>query len=82
MPLPKYVSHKEVEAAKIKAIDTAGNITLFSFEGEDVPQIAVGAEELLHRPVPEVGMYLMIYNDGYVSFSPAEAFESGYTLKA
>lgn len=30
-----------------------------------------------HNPV--VGGYLVLYDDGYCSFSPAEAFESGYT---
>lgn len=27
-----------------------------------------------------VGGYFVVYDDGYTSFSPAEAFESGYTL--
>lgn len=30
-----------------------------------------------HKPI--VGGYYVIYEDGYKSFSPAEAFESGYT---
>jgi hypothetical protein len=28
---------------------------------------------------PEVGGYFVQYEDGYLSFSPAAAFESGYT---
>ena len=28
---------------------------------------------------PQVGGYYVVYADGYKSFSPAEAFESGYT---
>lgn len=31
---------------------------------------------------PKVGGYWVQYEDGYESFSPAEAFESGYTLIA
>jgi hypothetical protein len=27
---------------------------------------------------PEVGGYYVVYKDGYRSFSPAEAFETGY----
>jgi hypothetical protein len=40
--------------------------------------IAVSLEFVTkHRPQP--GGYLVFYKDGYRSFSPAEAFESGYT---
>jgi hypothetical protein len=31
-----------------------------------------------HRP--QVGGYYVLYEDGYHSFSPAPAFESGYSL--
>lgn len=37
-------------------------------------------EQLLNRPEPEEGMYLVRYEDGYISFSPAKAFEDGYEL--
>ncbi len=30
-----------------------------------------------HRP--KVGGYYVVYKDGYKSFSPADAFEDGYT---
>jgi hypothetical protein len=30
-----------------------------------------------HKPVE--GGYFVVYEDGYKSFSPAEAFESGYS---
>lgn len=40
--------------------------------------IAVSLEFITkHRPT--VGGYLVFYKDGYRSFSPAEAFEDGYT---
>jgi hypothetical protein len=29
---------------------------------------------------PEVGGYYVVYEDGYKSYSPAEAFEGGYSL--
>ena len=29
---------------------------------------------------PQIGGYYVVYEDGYKSFSPAEVFESGYTL--
>ena len=44
----------------------------------NVGPIAVSLEFITkHRP--EVGGYLVFYKDGYRSFSPAEAFEDGYT---
>ncbi len=40
--------------------------------------IAVSTEYMLkHQPQP--GGYYVVYLDGYKSFSPAEAFEGGYT---
>jgi len=40
--------------------------------------IAVTAE-FIEKHQPHVGGYLVFYKDGYKSFSPAEAFEDGYT---
>ena len=37
-------------------------------------------EEWLDKHNPEVGGYYVVYEDGYKSFSPAKAFEEGYTL--
>jgi hypothetical protein len=34
----------------------------------------------LAKHEPQVGGYLVIYDDGYYSYSPAAAFEAGYTL--
>jgi hypothetical protein len=33
----------------------------------------------MEKHQPQVGGYYVIYEDGYVSFSPAAAFEDGYT---
>ena len=35
--------------------------------------------EYVAKHKPEVGGYYVVYEDGYKSFSPAGAFESGYT---
>ena len=35
--------------------------------------------EWLNKHTPEVGGYYVVYADGYRSFSPAKAFEGGYT---
>lgn len=81
-PLPLYKSHKKVRAAKIKEVYTAGpqnGETVISFEDESLEKHIYQKSELANRPEPKAGMYLVQYEDGYVSFSPPEAFESGYT---
>ena len=34
--------------------------------------------EYMRKHNPQVGGYYVLYKDGYTSFSPAEAFETGY----
>ena len=84
--MPRYKSHKEVWALKIKDIQ--------------VPTIAEGAEsdgslliipedsgygpvrvdqDYVRKHEPRRGGYYVVYKDGYKSWSPAEAFEEGYT---
>lgn len=33
-----------------------------------------------HKHQPQAGGYYVVYSDGYKSYSPAKAFEEGYTL--
>jgi hypothetical protein len=77
--MPKYVSHKEVWALQIKRIDRVGDAIKLAFVRSDlyVDKI-VTAEELAHKPIPEVGWYMVVYSDGYLSFSPPKQFEAGY----
>lgn len=75
-----YVSHKEVQAAKITAIHhITGNKVSFKFQFAET--ITVERVQLEHKPIPMVGWYYIIYPDGYFSFSPADQFEKGYTHK-
>lgn len=37
------------------------------------------SQEFIMKHRPEVGGYYVVYKDGYTSFSPAQAFEEGYT---
>lgn len=82
--LPKYVCHKEVHAAKIlEVIDPTqpGNETdgsrKLNVQGPYMP-IRVD-REYVQKHKPEAGGYYVVYADGYKSFSPAKAFEDGYT---
>lgn len=77
--LPQYQCHKKVRAAKITGFRQNGNV--------DMPDLLLGeiggTVSLLpdwhekHKPL--VGGYYVVYEDGYTSYSPAEAFEGGYT---
>jgi len=87
--MPKYQSHKQVWALKIKAIvfdselaketnrETDGSATITP-EEEGYAPFKVN-HEYVRKHNPQVGGYYVVYKDGYKSFSPAEAFEEGYT---
>lgn len=84
-PLPRWKSHKVVEAFKIREIrrktyiPTLGEI--FSLlGGDDSDPVSVDVLlEYISKHSPKPGGYYVRYEDGYKSFSPAAAFESGYT---
>ena len=80
--LPKYNSHKQVWALKIAGVGPINPGTdeaeLF-FTDKGFAPIRVDAV-FIEKHEPEIGGYYIVYKDGYQSFSPADAFESGYTL--
>jgi spore coat polysaccharide biosynthesis protein SpsF (cytidylyltransferase family) len=85
LELPRYRCHKEVWALKIKDMsrqdgpgDPADSPAILTFEEAGYDPIRVSADFMFkHGPKP--GGYLVVYEDGYRSFSPARAFEAGYT---
>jgi hypothetical protein len=77
--MPRYVSHKEVWALQIRSVTPVGDAIKLSFVlGDIYAERIVTAEELSHKPVPKIGWYMVVYKDGYLSFSPGEQFEEGY----
>jgi len=83
--LPKYQSHKKVWALKIKSIEIHKENS-----GEEGPGATITPEEDGYAPFevsndyirkhdPKPGGYYVVYEDGYKSWSPAKAFEEGYT---
>ena len=77
--MPKYVSHKEVWALKIEAVEV-GQYGRGWITPEDDGYGAFGvSKEYLEKHKPKPGGYYVVYADGYESFSPAKAFEEGYT---
>lgn len=77
--MPKYKCHKTVHALKIKEIlqneSPAPTQLLPVEEGYGPVDLPIG---FANRHNPEVGGYYVVYDDGYVSHSPAKAFEEGY----
>lgn len=80
-PMPQYESHKRVWALKIEKVheDEHGQGVALVFENKRFAMRAFTADQLKNRPRPEPGMYMVQYEDGYISFSPGKAFEEGYT---
>lgn len=82
--LPRWQCHKVVRAAKIVAIDDVPNSTNIRVSLKRGPDAETETTVMdggwFARHSPEVGGYLVVYSDSYTSFSPAAAFEEGYTL--
>ena len=87
-PLPAYISHKRVWALKIKEIhfdherrgpneETDGTAIIVPEEQRYAPIRLSAAYVRKHDP--KAGGYWVQYDGGYQSWSPAEAFEAGYT---
>ena len=83
MELPKYRCHKVVQAAKIVAMDynALTNGRFLALENGTAPRHIVAVDrDWIERHEPTEGGYYVLYEDGYASYSPAKAFEEGYTL--
>jgi hypothetical protein len=82
--MPQYQCHKKVWALKIKAIINSppdGEEGGAALEIEDYGYAPVTvSSEYITKHKPEAGGYYVVYDDGYKSFSPAKAFNDGYTL--
>lgn len=84
-PLPRYRCHKEVSALKISAaIPNPRGFELHFVDQSFVPFQVDAFWVAKHLPSDKgyghlVGGYAVWYDDGYLSWSPASAFEEGYT---
>lgn len=81
--MPRYKCHKEVWALRIAEIhpgrgDGGGPGATMVPSDVGYAPFSVG-EDYLSKHNPKEGGYYVVYSDGYKSFSPAAAFEEGYT---
>lgn len=77
--LPRYQCHKQVHALKIAGIQpvVGGSAIITPAEGSYAP-FTVDAD-YVSKHKPQQGGFYVVYDDGYKSYSPAQAFEEGYT---
>ncbi len=78
MNLPQYKAHKIVGAAKVVELITLGGRFDFRLKLETGEEVEFPQGKTDPDPV---GGYYVQYADGYTSWSPAKAFEEGYTLQ-
>jgi hypothetical protein len=82
-PLPRWKCHKEVRGAKIEEIrehgDAGATFILHRADTDELIELDLN-RAWIDRFKPHVGGYLVIYDDGYHSFSPGKQFEEGYRL--
>jgi len=83
--MPLYERHKRVHALKIAHVEHLRTDTTT----DENPIVRIHFVELgfapiemnlRGKPTPDVGWYYVVYEDGYKSFSPAKAFDEGYTF--
>lgn len=87
--MPLYKCHKQVRALKIEEVtlhDPEGSNPPLEFAGgfifpenKSYPPIPITAE-FWHKHKPQPDGYFIQYADGHTSYSPAKAFEEGYTV--
>jgi hypothetical protein len=77
--LPLYQCRKKVQALKIK------KIVLTEYGAKLIPEdinytTFLVNTKYIKKHSPQDGGYFVLYDDEYASFSPAKAFEDGYSL--
>lgn len=77
----KYVSHKTVDGGKILSVetDTTGGFRITYLDAQQQRAWVLVSWLWWDRHRPAADGYLVQYKDGYLSYSPAEAFEEGHT---
>lgn len=77
--LPQYQCHKKVSALKIAELrPVVGGSAILTPADAGYVRFEVD-QEYVAKHKPQVGGYYVVYEDGYRSYSPAKAFEEGYT---
>lgn len=78
--MPRYKCHKVVRAAKIVGVISRNDVGGWTLKLEGRRPAVTVTDAWYAKHAPLVGGYYVVYKGGYESFSPADAFEEGYTL--
>lgn len=73
--MQSFKCHKTVQAGKIISINPSAEAFDLLLDSDRV----MVPKAYMEKHSPEVGGYFVRYEDGYESYSPAQAFEAGYT---
>jgi hypothetical protein len=81
--MPRWQCHKIVHALQVEtilldAVDGLERHRVTFVDKRYAPLMIT--EDMFQKHKPGVGWYFVVYPDGYMSFSPAQSFEAGYTL--
>lgn len=83
---PKYKSSKVVSAVKVISYKAEGGMMVLenghytlTCQGPSGPFEILVPRNVFHRYAAEPGDWLVSYEDGYLSVSPALAFDNGYS---
>ena len=76
---PRYRSHKQVDALRIEAVEHQAGPSLRLVFAEGFEPVVL-EPAMYARYIPQIGDFLVRYDDHYQSISPKKAFEEGYTL--
>lgn len=77
--LAQWQSHKIVRAGKILSIDRVGQGEVTIEDCNGAPAKVSVPSNLFARGRANLGDYIIVYDDGYKSWSPAATFEEGYS---
>lgn len=78
MEMPKYKCHKEVHALEIAYVEPLiGGVAMIHPVDSRYAPFKVDAD-YIKKHNPQDGGYYVVYEGGYASWSPKEAFENGY----
>lgn len=75
--MKSYRCMKRVDAFKIAEVSRQGHMCGATLVGSTGDTLVV-SQDFINKHSPYRGGYLVKYKDGYCSFSPPGAFESGY----
>lgn len=76
--LPRYQCFKIVRAVKIGRIEIQYDKSAILIPEDTAFDAFVVSADYVARARPKEGGYYVVYEDGYKSYSPRHAFESGY----